>query len=151
MEMFDILNDMEDAPATLLSANRHLICKCDARLLVQSEGAVKTIHKLEHYLFSLLLFTDMIVVSVNLILFGHVLLIFTHFLQLCKKRTSIRRSNSLRERSSSVLKKARKSYKFIETIDFSMLREIYTEFDENGKKRSLALTFVLKNLFYLQN
>lgn len=63
--MFDILNDIEDAPATLLSANRHLICKCDARLLVQSEGAVKTIHKLENYVFSLLLFTDMIVVSIN--------------------------------------------------------------------------------------
>lgn len=61
--MFDILNDIEDAPADILSANRHLICICDARLLVQSEGTVKMIHKLEQ-VFSLLLFTDKIVVSI---------------------------------------------------------------------------------------
>lgn len=67
MEMFEILNDIEEAPADILSANRHFLAKVDARLLVQSDGGgaggMKTMHKLETYIFSLLLFTDQIVVS----------------------------------------------------------------------------------------
>lgn len=65
MELFDLLNDIEDCPATLLSANRHFLAKCDAKLLIQNSSANEnenTIHKLEHSIFSLLLFTDWILV-----------------------------------------------------------------------------------------
>ncbi|KAH9405647.1 Protein T2, partial [Tyrophagus putrescentiae] len=124
MEMFEILNDIEEAPADILSANRHFLAKVDARLLVQSDGGgaggMKTMHKLETYIFSL----------------------FSLLIRLCG---TIRRANSLRENknSHSVMKKARKSYKYIETIDFSMLREIYTEFDENEQVPEAENTFVL--------
>ena len=64
-----MLNDIEDCPATLLSANRHFVSKCDARLLMQSENATKHIYKLDTYVFSLLLFTDLIVVSTSLLVY----------------------------------------------------------------------------------
>ena len=137
--MFDLLNDIEDCPATLLSANRHFISKCDARLLIQSDGASsKNIHKLDNYVFSLLLFSDLIMV--NILMFSIESFLFARhssnksiLLQLCKKRTSIRRANSLRERTSTAIKKAtKKSYKYIETIDLSLLKFIYEDFDDTG-------------------
>lgn len=69
MEMFDIVNDIEDCPATLLSSNRHFISKCDARLLIQTDSAPKTIYKLDNYVFSLLLFSDLIMVSIHFLVF----------------------------------------------------------------------------------
>ena len=61
MEMFDMMNDIEDCPATLLSANRQFISKCDVKLLVQNDNSL-IVHKLDNYLFSLFLFTDLILV-----------------------------------------------------------------------------------------
>jgi hypothetical protein len=61
--MFDLVNDIEDCPATLLSSNRHFIAKCDVKLLIQMESNdCKEINKFENYLFSLLLFNDLLVV-----------------------------------------------------------------------------------------
>lgn len=87
IEMFDILNDIEDCPATLLSAKRHLITKCDSKLLIQTvhEGKVIAIDKLDRYLFTLLLFSDILVVSVTWIAYSlstyrlHFQLIATRF------------------------------------------------------------------------
>ena len=36
--MFDLLNEIEDCPATLLSANRHFIAKCDVKIFIFTEG-----------------------------------------------------------------------------------------------------------------
>lgn len=65
IEMFDLLNDIEDCPATLLSAQRQFISKCDVKLLVCSgdHTLAVPIQKLDNYLFTLFLFTDMILVS----------------------------------------------------------------------------------------
>ncbi|KAJ6222116.1 hypothetical protein RDWZM_000661 [Blomia tropicalis] len=121
IEMFNILNDIEDCPATLLSANRHLISKCDARLLMSEDNVI---HKLDNYLFSLLLFTDLIL--------------------LCKKRT-VKRTNSLRDRttSSTVTKKTKKSYKYIETIDLSLMHNVIHKFEDNEIFVDCENTFVI--------
>lgn len=67
MELFELMNDIEDCPATLLSANRHFIAKCDVKLLLEKDGIddyeQQHIRKLENNVFTLLLFTDCILVS----------------------------------------------------------------------------------------
>ncbi|OTF82795.1 hypothetical protein BLA29_009202, partial [Euroglyphus maynei] len=109
MELFDLMNDIEDCPATLLSANRHFITKCDDGI---DDYEQQYIRKLENCLFTLLLFTDCIL--------------------LCKKRI-VTRSTSLKDRANipmSASKKSKKTYRFIETIDLSSLKCIINEFDE---------------------
>lgn len=129
MELFDLMNDIEDCPATLLSANRHFITKCDVKLLLEKDGIddyeQQYIRKLENCLFTLLLFTDCIL--------------------LCKKRI-VTRSTSLKDRANipmSASKKSKKTYRFIETIDLSSLKCIINEFDEGGNSLSLSLSLGL--------
>ncbi|KAH9416784.1 Protein T2 [Dermatophagoides pteronyssinus] len=116
MELFELMNDIEDCPATLLSANRHFIAKCDVKILLEKDGIddyeQQFIRKLENNLFTLLLFTDCIL--------------------LCKKRI-VTRSTSLKDRANipmSASKKTKKTYRFIETIDLTSLKCIINEFDE---------------------
>ena len=66
MKMFDLLNDIEECPATLLSSQRHFISNCDVKLLIKNDSSdTKEINKFENYLFSLLLFNDLLIVSIN--------------------------------------------------------------------------------------
>lgn len=116
MELFELMNDIEDCPATLLSANRHFIAKCDVKLLLEKDGIddyeQQHIRKLENNVFTLLLFTDCIL--------------------LCKKRI-VTRTTSLKDRANipmSASKKSKKTYRFIETIELSALKCIINEFEE---------------------
>lgn len=125
MELFDLLNDIEDCPATLLSANRHFLSKCDAKLWIQNPNSESDpFQKLENSVFCLLLFTDYILV--------------------CKKRI-VKRSNSLKDRTPniplSISKKTKKSYRYIETVELKNLKYIIHEFNENGKQLRITNEF----------
>lgn len=77
--MFDLLNEIEDCPATVLSANRNLISKCEVKLLTQKPSAdnTKIIYKIDDLTFTLFLFTDLILVIIIMSLF-YLLLHYTH-------------------------------------------------------------------------
>lgn len=108
--MFDIINDIEECPASLLSANRHFLCKSDVKLIVKNENKATP---LKGYILTLFLFTDV--------------------LEICKKR-SIKRSDSLNQKmnkNNSVILSAgskqpnRKSYRHIDTLPLEIIKAIY--------------------------
>lgn len=56
LAMFDIVNDIEDCPATLLSSTRSFICKADVKLLIKDdEGNITTF---KPYTMIIFLFND---------------------------------------------------------------------------------------------
>lgn len=108
--MFDIINDIEECPASLLSANRHFICRSDAKLILKNENKASP---LKGYTLTLFLFNDM--------------------LEICKKR-SIKRSDSLNQKvakNNSVILSAgskqssKKSYKHIDALPLEVIKAIY--------------------------
>jgi hypothetical protein len=108
--MFDIINDIEECPASLLSANRHFLCKSDAKLILKNENKALP---LKGYTLTLFLFNDV--------------------LEICKKR-SIKRSDSLNQKANknnSVILSAgskqssKKSYKHIDTLPLEVIKAIY--------------------------
>lgn len=108
--MFDIINDIEECPASLLSANRNFLCKSDAKLILKNENKATP---LKGYTLTLFLFNDV--------------------LEICKKR-SIKRSDSLNTKANknqSVILSAgskqssKKSYKHIDTLPLDVIKAIY--------------------------
>lgn len=105
--MFDIINDIEECPASLLSANRHFLCKSDAKLILKNENKALP---MKSYVLTLFLFNDV--------------------LEICKKR-SIKRSQSLNQKSNKVAsisggkQSMKKSYKHIDTLPLEVIKLIY--------------------------
>ncbi|CAG2165314.1 unnamed protein product [Oppiella nova] len=119
--MFDMMNDIEDCPPTLLSSQRHFIAKCDVRLMIQSQSSEnKEISPFKDYLFTFMLFTDLLI--------------------LCKKRSikrTIERTSSLKgpnnySNSVGIKKNCKKEYKHIETIELSYIKFIQND-DSEGE------------------
>ena len=107
--MFDIINDIEECPASLLSANRHFVCKSDAKLILKNENKALP---MKSCILTLFLFNDV--------------------LEICKKR-SIKRSESLNQKSNKTISISsggvkqtyKKSYKHIDTLPLEFVKLIY--------------------------
>jgi len=106
--MFDIINDIEECPASLLSANRHFLCKSDAKLILKNENKALP---MKSYVMTLFLFNDV--------------------LEICKKR-SIKRSESLNLKTNKTIsissgskQSMKKSYKHIDTLPLEFIKLIY--------------------------
>lgn len=127
--MFDIINDIEECPASLLSANRHFLCKSDAKLILKNENRALTV---KSYVLTLFLFNDVLVI--------------------CKKR-SIKRSESLNQKSNKTTsisggkQSMKKSYKHIDTLPLEFIKLIYHFSLYEGKLRARVSLVVLRNRF----
>ncbi|XP_054167472.1 protein ECT2-like [Oppia nitens] len=124
LKLFDMMNDIEGCPPTIISSQRQFIFSCDVKLLIKNDSKDTDVFELipfENYVFTLLLFNDLIL--------------------LCKKRT-IKRTNSLKasisSHNSGVKKNLKKSYKHIETIDLSSIKCLYYE-DSDEFKNSFVI------------
>ncbi|KAI1285925.1 Protein ECT2 [Halotydeus destructor] len=112
LAMFDLIHDIKDCPASLLSAHRKFICRVDAKLLQQDDD--KSVYALRGQTLTLFLFTDV--------------------LEICKKKT-VKRSDSIQSKGSakgganSTSKSSKPSYKHIELIELKGIRTIY-HFDD---------------------
>lgn len=124
--MFDIINDIEECPASLLSANRHFLCKSDAKLILKNENKALP---MKSCVLTLFLFNDV--------------------LEICKKR-SIKRAESLTQKNSKTIsipsggsnsKSVKKSYKHIDTLPLEFIKLIYHFALYDGK--SFLFTFAL--------
>lgn len=106
--MFDIVNDIEECPASLLSANRHFLCRSDAKLILKNENKALP---MKNSVLTLFLFNDVLVI--------------------CKKR-SIKRSDSLNQKTNKTIsissgskQSVKKSYKHIDTLPLDFIKLVY--------------------------
>ncbi|CAL1276165.1 unnamed protein product [Larinioides sclopetarius] len=130
VEMFDIVNDIENCPANLLSSHRSLICKIDVQeitdMFTKKNGAV-----------TMFLFTDV--------------------LEICKKRNRVN-TNSLKSPSVSSLapnptKHQSKSYKHLDLIPLAHIKRVVDVTESDETKNVFAIVCwsskELKELLYV--
>ncbi|RWS12216.1 Protein ECT2-like protein [Dinothrombium tinctorium] len=130
--MFDILNDIEDCPAHILSANRNFVCKFDVKLLVKNEN--NRIYPFKGYTITLFLFNDV--------------------LEICKKR-SLKRSHSLTGKGNaknnvphsggSVSRHScKKSYRHIELLHLNNVKTIFhfSDCEESSSRTFCSYPFI---------
>ncbi|KAF8767592.1 Protein ECT2 like protein [Argiope bruennichi] len=130
VEMFDIVNDIENCPANLLSSHRSLVCKMDVQeitdMFTKKNGAV-----------TMFLFTDV--------------------LEICKKRNKVN-TNSLKSPSVTSLapnpaKHQAKSYKHLDLIPLAHIKRVVDVNESDETKNVFAIVCwsskELKELLYV--
>lgn len=128
--MLGLVHEIEDVPPELLSAQRQLCLKTDAKLVLADNANSPVLYK--GHTLTVFLFTDCIEVSHRL---RHEQVLTSVSKQICKKRT-VKRSDSITSRSSgksvkstTTSKDGKKPYKHVELVWFKDIKSFH-DFDE---------------------
>ncbi|RWS31558.1 protein ECT2-like protein [Leptotrombidium deliense] len=141
--MFDIINDIEECPPVILSANRHFVCKMDVKLLTKNENFRVIPYK--GYTLTLFLFNDVLEVRHKI----------SKFLNICKKR-SLKRTHSLTTKGnnknnvphsvgSSSKQTCKKSYRHMESLHLESVKNIFHFSDCEGYEKAFLLVTNVTN------
>lgn len=124
--MFDILNNIEDCPPYLLSANRRFICKAEARLLV-TDSDNYIIHFKSHKV---------------------VIFLFNDLLEICKLR-SLKRSHSTSARSYGPIRRNihgsvsrmsnKKQYRHMDELRLEDIKRVYRKCQSSDLSEAIVI------------